>query len=183
MDCKHKRARSQFTPITKNMTHIFYSSICSAFVWICVHLCAFVWMTFAPPYLLSGEALMRLSMVLQKVPDILTTNPGDNVFLSYFLYFSSAVMYIHLFFIGSLKLNNTSFFFCETSVLYERNFLIIKSPMKTFISVLSILSTHTLTHPHTHPHVIFSLPIQYSAPSYTACFCHDSYISIKYIII
>ena len=102
-----------------------------------------------------GEALMRLSMVLQKVPDILTTNPGDNVFLSYFLYFSSAVMYIHLFFIGSLKLNNTSFFFCETSVLYERNFLIIKSPMKTFISVLSILSTHTLTHPHTHPHVIF----------------------------
>ena len=90
---------------------------------------------------------------------------------------------IHLFFIGSLKLNNTSFFFCETSVLYERNFLIIKSPMKTFISVLSILSTHTLTHPHTHPHVIFSLPIQYSALSYTACFCHDSYISIQYIII
>ena len=106
---------------------------------------------------------------------------------------------IHLFFIGSLKLNNTSFFFCETSVLYERNFLIIKSPMKTFISVLSILSTHTLTHPHTNPHLIFSflfsivlcptqffiftLPIQYSAPSYTACFCHDSYISIQYIII
>ena len=65
---------------------------------------------------------------------------------------------IHLFFIGSLKLNNTSFFFCETSVLYERNFLIIKSPMKTFISV----STLNSIHPHTHPHLIFSLPIQCS---------------------
>ena len=58
-------------------------------------MCAFVWMTFAPPYLLSGEALMRLSMVLQKVPDILTTNPGDNVFMYPSLCISLRWLYVY----------------------------------------------------------------------------------------